>query len=267
MLNITSASPSQAPSPITCSRKGALTLSNVTFKVRHESNTSVEEAYRVLKTNLEYYGLERNLKKIVITSSGHGEGKTSTAINLGISFAKSGQKVLLIDADLQKPMLVKHLGSENFLGLTNYISGNASIEEIINPTDLENFSFIPCGPKPPNSVDIISSARFSELLKTAEQGFDRVIIDSPSAGKHIDAAIIAALTDGAIFVIKSNQLDYRHAKTARDQLEKLGGKIIGVVLNKMDRNYYKIYTNHFDDHGLARKFRKGWFRKFKGTGR
>lgn len=242
-------------------------MSEVIFKVKHDLCTNIEEAYRVLKTNIQYYGMKSKIKKLVITSCGHGEGKTSTAINLCISFAKSGQKVLLLDADLHKPMLIKHLGCNNFLGLTNYISGNASLEEIINATDLENFYFIPCGPKPPNSIDIVSSAKFPELLKLLEQRFDMVIIDSPSVGKHIDAAIMSVEADGALLVIKSNQLDYRHANNAKNQLEKVGANIIGVVLNKMGKSYYRLYTNHFDDHGLIKKFRSGWFKKFRVSGR
>lgn len=242
-------------------------MPQTTFNIALEPCTNIEEAYRVLKTNLQYYGLKQKLKKLVVTSSGYGEGKTSTCINLCISFARSGQKVLLLDADLHKPMLVKHLGSNNFLGLTNYLTGNATLDEIINSTNLENFYFIPCGPKPPSSVDIISTERFLDLLKILEESFDMIIIDSPSVGKHIDAAIIGAASDGALLVIKSNHLDYRHAKTAKAQLEQVGARIVGVVLNKMDKSYYRLYTNHYDDHGLVRKFRKGWFKKFKVSGR
>lgn len=238
-------------------------MSNSIYKVHLDYGVNVEEAFRVLKTNIEYFSLDRKIKSIAVTSSGHGEGKTSIAINLCISFSKSGSKVLLIDADLHKPMLIKHLGSNNFIGLTNYISGNATLEEIINDTNLENFQFITCGPKPLNSADILSSSKFTELLKNLEEVFDIIIIDSPSLGKHIDAAILAAKVDGTLIVVKSNTSDYRNVKTAKEQLTKVGAKIIGVVLNKMDKQYYKIYTNHYIDHGTAKKFRNGWFNKFK----
>jgi protein-tyrosine kinase len=227
---------------------------------------NIEEAYRVLKTNLQYYGIDRKIQKIVVTSSGHGDGKTSTAINLCISFAQSGSKVLLIDADLHKPMLLKHLGSNNFLGITNYVSGNATIEEIINSSSLENFYYITCGPKPVKSADILSSKKFAELLEHVESSFDLIVIDSPSLGTHIDAAILASQADGVLIVIRSKYTDYRNVITAREQLEKVGAKIIGIVLNRMDKKYYKLYTNHYIDHGTHKKFSNGWFNKFESKG-
>lgn len=237
-------------------------MSNAKNDIHLKYGPNIEEAYRVLKTNLQYYGIDRKIKKIVVTSSGHGEGKTSTAINLCISFAQSGVRVLLIDADLQKPMLIKHLGSNSFIGLTNYISGNATIEEIINSSDLENFYYITCGPKPMQSADILSSKKFAELLEFVQSSFDLVVIDSPSLGKHIDAAILASQADGTLIVVKANQTDYRNVITAREQLEKVGAKIIGIVLNKMDKKYYRVYTNHYRDHGTDKKFSNGWFNKF-----
>ncbi len=241
-------------------------MSNLRYNVHLNYGPNIEEAYRVLKTNIQYYGMESKIKRLVVTSSGHGEGKTSTAINLCISFAQSGTRTLLIDADLHKPMLVKHLGSNSFIGLTNYVSGNATIDEIIHSTSLENFSFITCGPKPLKSDAILRSAKFAELLELMEQSFDLIVIDTPSLGKHIDAAILASQADGALIVIESNRTDYRNVATAREQLEKVGAKIIGVVLNKMDKKYYKIYTNHYTDHGTGKKFSNGWFNSFKDKG-
>lgn len=238
-------------------------MSSSIYNVRIDHGPNVDEAFRVLKTNIQYYGMDRKIKRIVVTSSGHGEGKTSTAINLCISLAQSGSKVLLIDADLQKPMLIKHLGSNDFVGITNYISGNATLDEIICSTNLENFFLITCGPKPINSADILASEKFAELLKSVDECFDMIIIDSPSLGKHIDAAILAAQADGTLIVVKSNYSDSRNVKTAKNQLEKVGAKIIGIVLTKMDKKYYKVYTNHYIDHGIVKKFNDGWFKKFR----
>ena len=237
-------------------------MSHSPYTIHLNYGSNIEEAYRVLKTNIQYYGFNHKMKKIVVTSSGLGEGKTSTVINLCISFAQSGTRVLLIDADLHKPMLVKHLGSNSFIGITNYVSGNATLDEIINSTNLENFYFITCGPKPQISADILSSKKFAELLEQVEASFDLIVIDSPSLGKHIDAAILASQADGTLIVIAANQTDYRNVITVKEQLEKVGANIIGVVLNKMDKKYYRLYTNHYSDHGIDKKFSNGWFKKF-----
>ncbi len=238
-------------------------MSNLTYNINLYHNPNIEEAYTVLRTNLQYQGIERKIKKVLVTSSGLGEGKTSTAINLCISFAQAGTRVLLIDADLHKPMLIKHLGSNSFIGITNYVSGNAQIDEIISSTNLDNLFFITCGPKPTKSADILSSKKFAELLDQVEDSFDLIVIDSPPLGKHIDAAILASLVDYALLVVKSNSTDYRNVATAKDQLEMVGMKDIGIVLNKMDKKYYKIYTNHYKSHGTSKKFSNGWFKSFK----
>lgn len=237
-------------------------MPNNTYNVHLNYNPSIEEAYLVLRTNLQYQGMEHKIKKILVTSSGLGEGKTSTAINLCISFAQAGTKVLLLDADLHKPMLVKHLGSDSFVGITNYVSGNVPLDEIIQSTNLENFYFITCGPKPTKSPDVLSSKRFAELIEQLEKDFDLIVIDSPPLGKHIDAAILATYADHTLLVVRSGSTDYRNVLTAKEQLEKVGSKSLGIVLNRMDKKYYKIYTNHYKDHGTSKKFSSGWFKKF-----
>lgn len=242
-------------------------MAGIMYNVHEKHGSHVSEAYRVLKTNLQYYGLNNKMKKLTITSSSEGEGKTSTAINLAISFAKSGARVLVLDADLHKSMLVKKLGSNNSMGLTNFLSGNCSLEEIINPTNMNNFYFIPCGPKPPNPAELIASKLFEELLIELETQFDLIIIDAPPIGNAIDAAIIAAKSDGTLMVIKAGAVNHKTAQMVKEQIEKVGAIFLGVVLNDLKEDYYKIYSSHFQDHGhTSTAFKKGWFKKFKGTG-
>ncbi|MFZ5986939.1 MAG: CpsD/CapB family tyrosine-protein kinase [Bacillota bacterium] len=238
-------------------------MTETIYKVHDDLSSHADESYMVLKTNLQYYSLSKEIKKLVITSTGYNEGKTTTAINLGISYAKSGLKVVLIDADLHKPMLVKRLGNNNLTGLTNYISSHASLEEIINITTLENFYFISCGPKPPKPSEVLSSNRFTELMELLETQFDMIIIDTPPLGKYIDAAILAPKADGTLLVIKANYFDSKRINNAKSKLDKVNANILGVVLNNLDKRYYKFYSNHYDDHGLAKKFKEGWFKKYK----
>ena len=237
------------------------------FNLEEISNNPVIEAYRVLRTNLQFCSYDENIKTITITSCSPKDGKTTTSINLGISIAKSGRKVLLVDADLRKPMLLKHLGGNSQIGLSNYISGNISIDDIINSTNIEGFSFVPCGPKPPNPAELLGSSRFQNFLKTVKGLFDVVIIDSPPLGSIIDSALIASQTDGTIIVIKSNVTDFNSAIRVKDQLNKANVKILGVVLNKVQKSSYKSYHNHYNYFGSANQINKSRFKKLEKSKR
>lgn len=238
-------------------------MESIAYKVKDKLNAPVEEAYKVLRTNIQFCNFNKGIKTMAITSCNPGEGKTTTAINLAISMAKSGMKVLLIDADLRKPMLMKHLGGNNDVGLSNLISGYSTTEEVINSTDVDNLYFIACGPKPPNPAELIGSSRFGELLKEAERKFDMVIIDTPPLGSVIDCAIISAQTDGTLIVIESKAIDYQNAQRVKEQLERANARILGVVLNKVSKSDYKNYYSYYNYYGRARKFDLGFFKKLK----
>ena len=152
------------------------------FNISEEKNEIVDEAYNVLRTNIQFCETEKAIKVITITSYGPGEGKSTISLNLAISMAKSGMKVLLVDADLRKPMMLKTLRRIDFKGLSNYILGRSTMDEIINKTNIKGFNFITCGVKPPNPVEIIDSTKFSEFLNKVKEQFDMVIIDTPPLG-------------------------------------------------------------------------------------
>jgi capsular exopolysaccharide synthesis family protein len=238
-------------------------MTEKTHVVKDQLNTPVEEAYRVLRTNLQFCGFDKKIRTIAVTSCNPGEGKTTTSINLAISLAKSGMKTLLIDADLRKPMLAKHLGSENKRGLTNLISGVASLEEVINRTNIENFYFISCGAKPPNPAELVGSARFSEFMQTVSEQFDMVIFDTPPLGSVIDCALIARQTDGTLLVIESNAVEYPSARRVKEQLEKVNARILGVVLNKMAKNEYRSYYNYYYNYGNSKSRERGFLSRLK----
>lgn len=238
-------------------------MENRMYKVRDNLRIPVEEAYKVLRTNIQFCGFDTNIKTLAVTSCNPGEGKTTTAINLAISMAKSGLKILLVDADLRKPMLAKHLGSLNSVGLTNVISGFAHLEDAVNATNIEGFYFISCGPKPPNPAEMIASTRFSDFLKSVKEQFDMVIIDTPPLGSVIDCAVVAAQTDGAIIVIKANSVEHWNARRVVEQLEKANAKILGVVLNRVSRNDYRSYYHNYDYYGSVKKEEKPWYQKLK----
>jgi len=231
--------------------------------VRDKLGMPAEEAYRVLRTNLQFCSFDKKIKTLAITSYGPGEGKTTTAINLSISMAMSGMKILLIDADLRKPGLIKRLGETNAIGLTNLISGQVSFQDALNYTDVDGFCFITCGPMPPNPTELLSSMKFMEIINEAREQFDMVIIDTPPLGSFIDCAVISSQIDGTLLVIKSKAVDYRSAQRVKEQLEKVNARIIGVVLNKTEETEYKYHYNYYYYYGSNKNTRKGLFEKVR----
>lgn len=226
-------------------------------------NNPAEEAYKVLRTNLKFYGLSKPIKTIAITSYSPNEGKTTTAINLSISMAKSGMKVLYVDADLRKPMLMKNLGNNDFEGLSNYLSGHADIKEIIHNTDINGFSYVPCGVKPFDPAELLSSVKFDEFLEVVQQQFEMIIIDTPPLGSVIDCSIIGGRTDGVLVVIKPYKVKYNNILMVKEQLEKTNIRILGAVLNGVNQRDYKAYYNSYDYYGDKRKYAKGWLKNLK----
>lgn len=219
------------------------------YEIRDQLNIPVEEAYKVLRTNIQFCGFNKDIKTLTITSFAPGEGKTTTAINLAISKAKSGMKVLLIDADLRKPVLLKHISSNNPTGVSNYISGTAPLEEIICATNIENLYVIACGPKPPNPAELVGSSRFAELLDKVKESFDSIIIDTPPLGSVIDGAVIASQTDATLLVIKARSVSSQNVKRIKDQLDKVKANVLGVILNKVSKSDYKNYYSYYDYYG------------------
>jgi len=238
-------------------------MASVTYEINTNLNEAIEEAYKVLRTNIQFCQFDKKIKTITVTSYSPGEGKTTTSLNLAISMAKSGMNVLLIDADLRKPMALKVLGRNDFKGLSNYILGRTELDEIINQTNIEGFQFITCGIKPINPTELLGSVRFRELLTKVKSQYDMVIIDTPPLGSVIDCAIIAAQTDGTIIVIEQNAVRLDNAIQVREQLKKVNARILGVVLNKVSKSDYRNYFSGYDYYGSKKKYAENYVNNFK----
>lgn len=177
--------------------------------------------------------------------------------------AKSGMKVLYVDADIRKPMPFKYFMSTNLKGLTNYILGQAKLEEVINKTDIEGFDFISCGVKTNNPVELISSNKFSSFVSEVRETYDMVIIDTPPLGSVIDAALIASHVDGTIIVIEANVVKCQNALRMKEQLVRANANILGVVLNKISKSEYKNYYGSYDYYNSKKKYIKKWSQLIK----
>lgn len=230
------------------------------YELYNVDSPHVEEAYNVLRTNVHFNTFSQKIKTITVVGFAPKQGKTFVAINLAIAFAKDYKNVLLVDADLRKPMGLKRLGGEDSIGLTSYICGECiSARQVIFKTNIQNLSFVPMGKKPPNPAELISSFRFTEFLIQVRECYDIILIDTPCLGNVIDSAIIASKTDSSLIVIAPGAVDYHRARALKQQLEAANSNILGVVFNKaadyFDRdNHYFNHSLYFDTAEDVKKY-------------
>lgn len=210
------------------------------------------EAYKTLRTNIEFSGSDK--KVIVFTSCTPNEGKSTVTMGLAASLAEGGKRVLFVDADLRKSVLMgRHRVAGEVKGLTHFLSGQADVKEVILRTQEPNLFVTFAGPVPPNPAELLGSRRFEAFLDGARQAYDYVIIDAPPLGSVIDAAIIAKFSDASVIVISAKTISYKFARVVKEQLEKADCPILGVVLNKVDmkqnKYYGKYYGNYYGNYG------------------
>ena len=212
-----------------------------------ENNYQIKEAYKTLRSNIEFSG--QNVRIISVTSCTPGEGKTTVAMALARAFAEAGKKTILVDADMRKSVLVGRYRTGSVrLGLTHCLVGRERLSSVICETDTPNLYVVFSGPVPPNPNELLGGRIFEKVLENMKQVFDYVIIDTPPLGSVIDAAVVSKQCDGTVMVIESNAISYRFAQRVKDQLDKAGAKILGVVLNKVDisgKGYYGHYGNYY----------------------
>lgn len=212
---------------------------NVEIKVPKLGYNSAE-SYKSLRANLQFCGDDK--KVLAITSCTPNEGKSSVTLNLAVSLAESGKKVLLLDADLRKSMLLgrtKIKGTAK--GMTHFLSGQVEIKDVLCSTNIENMHIAYAGPVPPNPAELLGSKRFHDLLVSLRKVYDYILIDTPPLGSVIDSAIVAEECDGAILVIEAGVISHRFAQEVKGQLDKTNCPVLGVVLNKVDMSRQKYY--------------------------
>jgi len=207
----------------------------------------VSEAYRVLRTNLLFASVDKPLKVITVTSSGPSEGKTTIISNLSITFAQSGNRVLLIDADMRKPGVDKVFGLQNKAGLTNVLALKQDYKKLIHADVVSSMDVLTSGPIPPNPSELLSSNRMKDFVKRIREDYDIVFIDAPPAGPVTDAAILSTIVDGTILVAASGQVHIDEIKRAKSMLDNVNANILGVVLNKMDGTQGGYYYTYYDE--------------------
>ena len=192
----------------------------------------IEEAYKALRTNIQFCGTD--VKAIAVTSCHPNEGKSTVAMAVSKSLAEAGKKVLLIDADLRKSVIVRnYVEGVGICGLSQYLSGQNSWDDVLYETQLENFHIVFSGQFPANPVELLGSSAFGNMIEEQTKIYDYVIVDTPPLGVVIDCAVIANVCDSAIMVLSSEKVSVRRATVVKNQLSKSGVHILGVVLNKV----------------------------------
>lgn len=206
------------------------------------------EAYRRLRTNLQFLELGGRSRSIVVTSSIEGEGKTTTAINTASTLADAGQSVLLVDADLRRPKVADYLNIEGAVGLTTVIIGRAQLADVVQPLGNGNLHVLTAGQIPPNPSELLGSEAMKRILMEATDRYDIVVIDSPPLLPVTDSALLTAVSGGALVVVSSGSVTRPQLAEALESLKAVGGNVLGLVLNKLraeDAGHYG-YRQYYD---------------------
>lgn len=207
----------------------------------NNSSFQVQEAYKTLRTNIRFSSAG---KLFCVTSGLAAEGKSITALNIAISFAEAGQKVLVIDADLRRPSMARLLIENGAPGLSNVLAGLCNEEEAIRKELMPNLDVLFSGEIPPNPSELLSSPRMEELLRRLSAQYDYIFVDTPPVNIVTDACVVGSLVDGVLFVVRQNQSDRDSVKQGVNQLNIAGVKLLGFVYNGVEtgsRRGYKRY--------------------------
>lgn len=210
-----------------------------------------EEAFKTLRTNLQFCGTD--IKSIAITSCISNEGKSSVSLQLARSLSENGKKVLFIDADLRKSVVLSKCQVEgNVKGFSHYLSGQSAFGDVVYVTNVKNMHMIFAGHVPPNPAELLGSNAFKIVVEKMKTVYDYIIIDTPPLGSVIDAAVVADECDGAVLVVQAGEVSGRFARSIVNQLRKSNCVILGAVLNKADmkkstygRYYGKYYGKYY----------------------
>ena len=218
----------------------------------HEHPTShIAECCRTLRTNIMLSNADKDLKMIVVCSANKSEGKTTSVMYLGTTMAQSGQRVLLVDTDMRRPRLHASLAVSRQRGLTNLILGEDISDEVIVPTEIPNLFVLPCGPLPPNPVELLMTKRFEAVLAELATRFDRIILDSPPL-PYTDAVVLSKLTAGVILVVRASKTQRDDLSRSARTFREVGTQVLGVIVNELDRRdgdasyYYYSYYGYGD---------------------
>ncbi|WP_275064569.1 CpsD/CapB family tyrosine-protein kinase [Bacillus sp. PK3_68] len=211
-----------------------------------DPRSPISEQYRTIRTNILFSAVDQEIRSLLVTSAGPGEGKSTTAANLAIVFAQQGKKVLLVDADMRKPTMHYTFNFMNTVGLTNVLAKQKSLAAAVKETTVQDLAVLLSGPIPPNPAELLGSRMMAEFLKEAYRSYETIIFDTPPVLAVTDAQVLANQCDGTLLVINSGKTEADGAIKAKELLQAAKAKPLGVVLNNRklkETNYYYYYGN------------------------
>jgi capsular exopolysaccharide synthesis family protein len=210
---------------------------------RFSPKSPVSEAYRSLRTNIQFADIDKPKRVILMTSTTSKEGKSTTAVNLAVTLAQTGSRVLLVDSDLRRPNIHNFFGFDKTYGLTNVLIGSLALDDVIKPTEVDKLDVITAGDIPPNPAELVSSEKMRKFIEDVRARYEYVILDSPPAIAVTDAAVLATRVDGTLMVVSSGTVNRKEVLRAVGLIKNVRSSILGVVLNGLDVK--KIYGSYY----------------------
>ena len=247
-----------APIPVIATIPLSATAKERSIFMETDTNSPQAEAMRILRTNIQFFSVDKPIRRVLVTSPFAGDGKTTVSTNLAVGMAALGSSVLLIETDLRKPVLTKYFGGPQSPGLSDVLSGQAPLSEAIRRSRIPNLSVIVAGPTPPNPSELLGSERMADLIDTVSNMVDIVVLDTPPALPVTDAAVLAPHTDGVILVVRAGQTHAHKALDVTKNFERHDVRVLGVAINGVDREsdggyYYRYAYGREDERNLGRK--------------
>jgi capsular exopolysaccharide synthesis family protein len=231
-------------------------LSSHPVIVRDQPLAAPSEAVRRLRTNLQFIDLANRPKSIVISSSIPSEGKSTIAINLAVSLADTGSRVILVDADLRQPSIADYAGIEGQAGLTTVLIGRADVEDVVQPLGTTTLDLLPAGQIPPNPSELLGSQAMADLLDRLSASYDMVLLDSPPLLPVTDAVVLTKLAGGALVVVGADRIHRPQLQQSLESLETAGAHLFGIVINKIARREAAAYAYGNGYPSYVQEFRR-----------
>lgn len=232
-------------------------MAEIDFITHYDSRSPVSEAYRAIRTNLQFAGAGKQLKTLVFTSAVPSEGKSTTVANLAIVMGQDDKHILLIDCDMRKPVIHRRFGLLN-RGLSNCFAEDLPLKEVIQADVFPNLDVVTSGPVPPNPAELLGSKKMKALLQEAAEAYDYVFLDMPPVLAVTDAALMSSQVDGTVLILGSGDISPDEGKQAKSLLERVHANILGVILNKVPQHHksgYYYYYYYDEDHHKKRRRR------------